>query len=217
MRKFISGLIIGLMLATTASAFAGGQALRLIVNGEDITAQAQPVIIDGRTLVPARALAEKLGATVAWDGANNTVIVNSNLKDPAYPSQEKENTKYNLNEYFSLGDSVIKLQSVRYSDFMAGFVASPGNTFAIINFYVDYHGEPTDLFMYPNNFIASISVDGKKAQGNYHSTDKVGKGVNQNLVIFKEIPINSKITAVEFISPDNSFATPKNTATVKTN
>ena len=67
-------MLLSLPLAT----FASGQALKLIINGQDITADAQPVIIGGRTLVPARALAEKLGATVSWDAANQTVVVTSN-------------------------------------------------------------------------------------------------------------------------------------------
>ncbi len=84
MKKFICGLIIGLLLATSVATLASGQALRLIVNGEDITAEAQPVIIDGRTLVPARALAEKLGAKVEWDGVNQTVTVASIKAETAY-------------------------------------------------------------------------------------------------------------------------------------
>lgn len=79
MKRFIAGLVIGLLIASSAMAFADGQAIRLIVNGEDITAQAAPIIIDGRTLVPARALAEKLGATVTWDEVNRSVIVKSNV------------------------------------------------------------------------------------------------------------------------------------------
>lgn len=79
MKRFIAGLVIGLLIASSAMAFADGQAIKLIVNGEDITAQAAPIIIDGRTLVPARALAEKLGATVTWDEVNRSVIVKSNV------------------------------------------------------------------------------------------------------------------------------------------
>jgi hypothetical protein len=82
MKKFICGLIIGFILATSTAALAG-QSLRLIVNGADITSQAQPVLIDGRVLVPARALAEKLGAKVEWDAAENTVIVTNSSTIPS--------------------------------------------------------------------------------------------------------------------------------------
>ena len=74
MRKFISGLIVGLILATTTLVFAANP-IKLIVNGNEIHPDVPPQIIDGRTLVPARALAEALGAQVDWDGANNAVVV----------------------------------------------------------------------------------------------------------------------------------------------
>lgn len=78
MKKFVCGLVVGIMLTTSAVATFAGETLKLIVNGVDITSEAAPIIIDGRTLVPARALAEKLGATVEWDAKNNVVVVTSN-------------------------------------------------------------------------------------------------------------------------------------------
>lgn len=43
------------------------------LNGSKIIFDQLPVIDNGRTLVPLRAIFEKLGATVEWDGATNTV------------------------------------------------------------------------------------------------------------------------------------------------
>ena len=40
----------------------------VIVKGETVMFDQPPVIIDGRTLVPVRYVAEKLGCTVEWDG-----------------------------------------------------------------------------------------------------------------------------------------------------
>lgn len=72
----LSGLLIGLLLSSTTFAFAD-QPIKLIVNGVDITPKCDvpPQIIDGRTLVPARFLAEALGATVEWDPENKAVVV----------------------------------------------------------------------------------------------------------------------------------------------
>ena len=98
MKKFISGLLIGLLLSLPIATFASGQAIKLVVNGQDITANAQPVIIGGRTLVPARALAEKLGATVAWDAVNQTVVVTS--KDYASTSKPTTQTEQPPGEAF---------------------------------------------------------------------------------------------------------------------
>jgi len=74
LKKFIAGLVAGLILATSSFVFAASP-IKLIVNGQEIHPDVPPQIIDGRTLVPARALAEALGAQVTWDGVNNAVVV----------------------------------------------------------------------------------------------------------------------------------------------
>lgn len=47
------------------------------INGEKITSDSSPMILDGRTLVPIRAVAEKLGYTVGWDSETEAVTINS--------------------------------------------------------------------------------------------------------------------------------------------
>ena len=46
--------------------------IKILVNGEKLICDQPPVIIDGRTLVPMRAIFEKLGATVSWDAETST-------------------------------------------------------------------------------------------------------------------------------------------------
>lgn len=45
------------------------------INGEPIILDTAPIAVNGRTLVPARAVAEGLGCTVDWQGDTNTVII----------------------------------------------------------------------------------------------------------------------------------------------
>lgn len=52
----------------------------MYVNDEEKTMDVAPVIKDGRTLVPARFVAEAFGCSVDWDGNTNTVIITSNEK-----------------------------------------------------------------------------------------------------------------------------------------
>ncbi|MCL2416270.1 MAG: stalk domain-containing protein [Defluviitaleaceae bacterium] len=47
----------------------------ITVDGNNVTLDVAPVIIDGRTLVPARAVAESFGVSVDWDGNTQTVIL----------------------------------------------------------------------------------------------------------------------------------------------
>lgn len=75
MRKYLIGLLIGLiLLMATPFAFAA-DTIRLVVNGRDIYSDVPPQIVDGRTMIPVRALAESLGAQVSWDESTSSVIV----------------------------------------------------------------------------------------------------------------------------------------------
>lgn len=58
-----------------------------IVNDKQVELDVPAKIIDGRTLVPARFIAESLGGTVDWHRATNTVVIKSsdnNISDPDY-------------------------------------------------------------------------------------------------------------------------------------
>lgn len=56
-------------LIFTQSAFAGP--VKIVVNGNTLSVNGE--IVNGRTLVPVREIAEALGADVNWDSANNEV------------------------------------------------------------------------------------------------------------------------------------------------
>lgn len=51
------------------------QALSLLIDGVRITPDVPPVILNGRTLVPIRFIAEGMGMAVGWDGATQTVTL----------------------------------------------------------------------------------------------------------------------------------------------
>ena len=121
MKRFSTGLLLGILvglLLSAATLTLADQPIRLVVNGIDITDrfEAKPMIVNDRTYVPARPLAEALGATVEWDGANNAVIVNAGKqtgKTPLdAPSSEIKETTFKGMEaiekdgqiFFSAGD-----------------------------------------------------------------------------------------------------------------
>lgn len=98
--KKIKYLLIGIIIGSlTSTPFVyATNTVKLIVNGEDITYKSDvpPQIINGRTLVPARALAESLGATVEWDGVNNAVIVHK-VKESNVKEEEPQTTSNQFN------------------------------------------------------------------------------------------------------------------------
>jgi hypothetical protein len=74
MKSFVSGIVVGSVLFSGIS-FAAPAVVKLMVNGMEVKSEVPAQIIDGSTLVPARALAEALGAKVSWDAAHQLVIV----------------------------------------------------------------------------------------------------------------------------------------------
>ena len=68
MKKLLIGILACLMLATAANA------VDLYVDLAKIETDTPPTIVDGRTLVPLRAIFEALGAEVEWDNNTRTAI-----------------------------------------------------------------------------------------------------------------------------------------------
>lgn len=204
MRKFICGLLIGFLIALPTTAF-GGQALRLVVNGEDITAEAQPIIINGRTLVPARALAERLGAKVEWDASNQAVIISSFNRAPeeVIPQQptEKEKT-YKIGEEIQLGNTTIKCMKVSYTTEKMPSAPTPSRDeqYVVIEFVVKTNEEPSNLYHRPSDFIRSVSLDGKALSLNFFHdlNEKIYKGEQKTVTVYRLIPKNSKVDAIQF-------------------
>ncbi len=80
MKRFSTGLIVGLvtgLLMATATFAMADNPIKLIINGQEIQCDVPPQNINGRVLVPARFVAESLGASVTWDSTNNAVVITS--------------------------------------------------------------------------------------------------------------------------------------------
>lgn len=60
------------------------------VNNNQVQLDVSPLIIEERTLVPTRFIAEALGAEVKWDGDNNMVIINTNEYKTITPEELKQ-------------------------------------------------------------------------------------------------------------------------------
>lgn len=86
MKKIIFGFCIGLLLATSIMTLASGQPIKLIVNGAEVFSDVPPQIINSRTMIPARPLAEALGAKVEWDSENNSVVVTGGIQIGVAPT-----------------------------------------------------------------------------------------------------------------------------------
>ena len=75
MKKIISLILCVAMIFScfTFAAFANDE-ISIIIDGKKLTMDQNPVIVDGRTLVPLRAIFEGIGAKVDWDDTSKTAI-----------------------------------------------------------------------------------------------------------------------------------------------
>lgn len=73
MKKIISVLLSVAVLLTAVMTGCSNEEISVLVNGEKLCFDSEPIIQNGRTLVPFRAIFEKLGADVAWDAETQKV------------------------------------------------------------------------------------------------------------------------------------------------
>ena len=76
MKKIISSLLCAAFLAAPAvPAMAEENTISVIVDNKNVEFDQPPVIEEGRTLVPLRAVFEKAGAVVDWNQETQTATI----------------------------------------------------------------------------------------------------------------------------------------------
>lgn len=78
MKKILSLILILIISVMPFTSYANG--VTVFVNGEELKTDQPATIIDGRTLVPLRAIFEALGADVEWDNVTKSVEARKRLK-----------------------------------------------------------------------------------------------------------------------------------------
>lgn len=74
MKKITKSLILVLLMSLLLSSISiAVEPIKIYVENKQIEMPVSPIIEDGRTLVPVRAIFESMGATVDWDGKTKTV------------------------------------------------------------------------------------------------------------------------------------------------
>ncbi len=103
MKKFISGFLCCAVLCSVcifASNLFANQPIDLVVDHKVIQCDVPPQIINGRVMVPARYVAEALGAEVEWSEKYNTVFIYSNKKPSAQATQTVQEQQLEKLKYF---------------------------------------------------------------------------------------------------------------------
>lgn len=74
MKKIISFIMCICILSSFSVVYAG-EPVKITLNGEIVESDVEPFIENNRTMVPARAIFESMGAQVFWDDETNTVLM----------------------------------------------------------------------------------------------------------------------------------------------
>lgn len=70
--KFLTLLLIFSLLAALSFTISAESDIAVVVDGKKLDFDVPPTIVNGRTLVPLRAIFEALGAEIEWDGTTST-------------------------------------------------------------------------------------------------------------------------------------------------
>ncbi len=150
------------------------------VNGENITLDVPPQLVDSRTLVPARAVAESLKAKVDWDGDTQTVVITSaDEVTPITPIDLNKQTEFVCNvgatitygfddiwnktvgteyvPYIKMVDSAYRGQVILVSPLYANF-AIDDKGYAKVTFSIKYKKPNGEESIIANDIVA---IDGK--------------------------------------------------------
>lgn len=98
------GLLIGVFLATATIAAAAPNAIKLIINGQEIHSDVPPQMIDGRVMVPAMDVVEAIGADVIH--GDNVLHINQKLSASTITIQTTEGLR--IITFPSFSDRLIK-------------------------------------------------------------------------------------------------------------
>ena len=71
--KLVASLLAVSLLAFPVVQVSADENISLTVNGKSIETQVPPTIIDGRTMVPVRAIFEAVGANIDFDAETKTI------------------------------------------------------------------------------------------------------------------------------------------------
>lgn len=112
MKRFLSGFVVGVILTASVGVLAAQEPIRLLVNGREIKfPDAPPQILNNRVMVPARPLAEALGAKVDWDEKARSVLVTT-WQSMGKPVQTGAVQKLKLGEAISYRGMTVAVQSI---------------------------------------------------------------------------------------------------------
>ncbi|MHB8172103.1 MAG: copper amine oxidase N-terminal domain-containing protein [Thermincolia bacterium] len=187
-------LIIALLviLVFAGAAYASIETVKVYVNGREVKTDVPAQIINGRTMVPLRAVSESLGADVKWDEVNRAVNI---TKQPSGPITGHEwNIIFTYKAIF------------QYYDIMETIIGSLGTSGAsnnLVLYYSKLSGNPNiDLLNRSREVLSSFEEAVNYSQEYIDFLQRILPPTNStNEAVMTEMK-NTKIKLQSFIDRD---------------
>ena len=153
-KKLLAGVIATALLATSLPAYAAyeppiftkGTPVTIHVDGEYLPSDVDPIVENGRTMIPLRAAGEAVGATVDWDQATKTASATLNGQTVTFTLNSKT---YYINGTAHTTDVAPKMLSNRtllpIRPFAEGLDLSVNWNQALLDVDIDTDGIPTKV------------------------------------------------------------------------
>lgn len=205
MKRFASGVLTGMVLATSITVFAaGGRTIevfdsvkRVVVNKVEkpFNASNRPFVYNGTTYVPLRFVADAFGEKVSWDNQSGTIYIGETEITSAdhwgKDINKSDWDEYNFSYEHSYGNpnKTVKSNTTNtYTNYLRfygyngegryGELTMPlGGKYATFKALVGY----VDSYEYPGETKMTILVDGKVAYSKIIERGMLEEPVNINL------------------------------------
>lgn len=182
MKKFISGLIVGMLIMGTV--FAGGITASFVdfnfkINGEAVKMENSPLTYGGKSYLPVRELAGLLGYEVNYDDRTNTIELDSKIS-PTNQGVFDKATKplkegvFSINKEIVIDGIKVKLNSLLYTKEYNNNIASD-----YLYFVLDYA-----IFIDENSKINHnvYDLDNSTSVRIFYNENKMSRGSNNILL-----------------------------------
>lgn len=95
-KKLIIACLVLLLVITVSGTVLAQRNIRIMVNGNFITSDVPPQIINDRVMVPIRFIAEALNANVEWDDKTSTVTIKTHTTEAEPVARYWSNTNFSI-------------------------------------------------------------------------------------------------------------------------
>jgi hypothetical protein len=226
MKKFLLGLLVGIMVFSTVSATADLVAKQvnypIRINGKVFNPEKPVVSINGSTYLALRDIGNALDAKVAWNDKDKSIeIERASENTPTNASVDKSdanlvikdaksNELYNPREVVKIGDKLgVAIEGFRYQ--VTNYSYASNLYYLLIDFSI-INLSKSDYYSSLSNFILSDSADytydpfsGVAGKGNIEGIIKY-KDMRRGEVAFA-VPMNERKFELRFTTNDNTVKT----------